>query len=57
VSVERDDMGHELERDGFYTVPFPHAPRKCKNPLCQDGLIHGEIDDECPNCSGTGEQQ
>jgi hypothetical protein len=50
-------MGHELERDGFYTVPFPHAPRKCKNPLCQDGLIHGEIDDECPNCSGTGEQQ
>jgi hypothetical protein len=50
VSVARDEFGREIEDDKFVTVEFPRAPSKCKNPLCHDGLLHGEIDDECPTC-------
>jgi hypothetical protein len=53
MSVERDDMGHELERDGFYTVPTPpREERLC--PRCH-GEVYGDfIDNECPDCHDEG---
>jgi hypothetical protein len=60
MSVARDEFGREVEQDGDITLYHTGqhvAPRKCKNPLCHDGLLHGEIDDECPTCHGTGEDQ